>query len=59
MGATFKSKQNIADEYGICVRTLNKLLEENNIIVRKGNITPKEQKRIYEALGVPPHLKGK
>ena len=54
MDTSFKTKQNIADEYGICVRTLNRILRENDIIVRKGHISPKEQQRIYEVLGKPP-----
>ena len=53
MNSSFKTKQNIADEYGICVRTLNKILRENDIIVRKGQISPKEQQIIYEVLGKP------
>lgn len=54
MNSFFKTKQIIADEYGICVRTLNRILEENNISVRRGHITPKDQDRIFEILGKLP-----
>jgi hypothetical protein len=54
MNSSFKTKQNIADEYGICVRTLNRILEENNISVRRGHIPPKDQDRIFEILGKLP-----
>jgi transposase-like protein len=48
-----KSKQQIANEYGICTKTLNKWLKEENIILKRGLITPKRQEIIYKRLGFP------
>jgi hypothetical protein len=46
-----KTKQQIAEEYGICIRTLNKWLLERNIIIKRGLISPKEQEIINTKLG--------
>ena len=54
MGSSFKTKQNIADEFGISVPTLNKILIDYGIEIRKGLIPPREQELIYEILGKPP-----
>ena len=48
-----KTKQQLADEYGVCSKTFNKWLKKHNIEVDRGLITPKEQKIIYSILGVP------
>jgi phage antirepressor YoqD-like protein len=48
-----KSKQQIADEYGICTKTLNKWLIEERIILKRGLINPKKQNIIYRKFGVP------
>jgi phage antirepressor YoqD-like protein len=48
-----KSKQQIAEEYGICTKTLNKWLRENNIKFKRGLINPKQQDLIYKKLGIP------
>jgi hypothetical protein len=48
-----KSRQQIADEYGICTKTLNKWLKEERIKVKRGLITPKRQAIIYRKLGTP------
>ena len=42
-----KSKQQIADEYGICIKTLNKWLKEEKIKIKRGLINPKKQAIIY------------
>jgi hypothetical protein len=51
-----KTRQEIADEYGICVKTLNSRLEEANIFVGPGLVFPKTLKMIYDTLGVPKNI---
>lgn len=51
-----KTKQQIADEYGICLRTFNKWLKEEGIEIKRGLITPKIQELIYERLGIPKNV---
>ncbi len=48
-----KTKQQIADEYGVCRKTFAKLLIRKRIKIRRGLIYPKDQKIIYSALGDP------
>ncbi len=48
-----KSKQQIASEYGICIKTLNKWLKEEKIILKRGLINPKKQNLIYKKFGFP------
>lgn len=48
-----KSKQQIASEYGICIKTLNKWFKQEKISIRRGLITPKKQETIYKKLGIP------
>ena len=50
-----KTKQQLADEYGVCSKTFNKWLKKHNVEVDCGLITPKEQEIIYSKLGVPKH----
>jgi hypothetical protein len=46
-----KTKQQIADEYGICTKTLNKWLKDEKILFKRGLINPKKQKIIYKKFG--------
>ena len=48
-----KTKQQMADEYGICRKTLNKLLKKKRIKIARGLIYPKDQELIYSRLGYP------
>lgn len=48
-----KTKQQMADEYGICRKTFNKLLLKKNIRLERGLISPKDQLAIYNELGLP------
>lgn len=48
-----KTKQQMADEYGICRKTFNKLLLKRNIRLERGLISPKDQLAIYNELGIP------
>jgi len=52
-----KTRQQLADEYGICCKTFNKLLKKKGIKLDKGLITPKDQKIIYKTLGIPDNSK--
>jgi hypothetical protein len=48
-----KTKQQMADEYGVCTKTFNKRLLKNQIVLTRGLIYPKDQLNIYDKLGVP------
>jgi DNA invertase Pin-like site-specific DNA recombinase len=48
-----KTRQQIADEYGIHRVTLNRWLRRYNIILPSGLITPLNQVLIYQKLGHP------
>lgn len=48
-----KTKKQIANEYGICTKTLNKWLKKEDIPLQRGLISPKSQELIYEKLGNP------
>ena len=48
-----KTKQQMADEYGVCRKTFNKLLIKKRIKLERGLISPKDQLNIYEKLGIP------
>jgi hypothetical protein len=48
-----KTKQQMADEYGVCRKTFNKLLLKKRIKLDRGLISPRDQQNIYDKLGVP------
>lgn len=48
-----KTKQQMADEYGVCRKTFVKLLTEQNIKLGRVLISPREQLKIYQKLGLP------
>jgi hypothetical protein len=48
-----KTRQVVAEEYGICVKTLNRRLKKANIITEQGVLFPKTLGIIYETFGVP------
>jgi len=48
-----KSRQEIAEEYGICVRTLSRWFQKNNLSIPKGLLSPKIQELIYQEFGRP------
>jgi hypothetical protein len=48
-----KTKQQMAEEYGVCRKTFNKLLLKKNIRLGRGVISPKDQLLIYTELGNP------
>ncbi|WP_192348904.1 hypothetical protein [Algoriphagus sp. Y33] len=49
-----KTRQQIANEYGISAKTLSRWIKNRNLPIDNGLLTPIEQKIIYEALGLPP-----
>ena len=48
-----KTRQQLAVEYGICTKTLNKWLKRTQLEVPRGLIPPKTQSKIYNKLGIP------
>jgi hypothetical protein len=48
-----KTKQQMADEYGVCRKTFARLLLKKNIRLDRGLIYPKDQENIYNVLGEP------
>jgi hypothetical protein len=48
-----KTKQQIAYEYGICIKTFDRLLKRKHIKLDRGLIYPKDQLIIYNKLGIP------
>ena len=51
-----KTRQEIAEEYGISRRTFQRWLKKQNIALSNGLITPKEQEVIYQNFGYPQTL---
>jgi hypothetical protein len=51
-----KTRQQIADEYGIHYLTLMRRLKAVGIELPHGVVLPKHQKEIYEKLGYPPDV---
>ncbi len=48
-----KTRQQIAIEYGISSRTLQRWIDKKDIKLSAGLINPKEQEIIYETFGNP------
>ena len=53
-----KTRQEVANEYGITPRTPNNRLKKANLYIPNGTIFPKYLKKIYNALGIPPEDTG-
>jgi len=49
----FKSRQEIANEYGVSTKTLSRWLKKYNLEIGTGLLTPQEQALIYTAFGLP------
>jgi hypothetical protein len=52
-----KTREEVAAEYAICVKTLNRWLKKAKIILPPGLIKPFHLQIIYEAFGTPRKLK--
>ena len=52
----FKTRQQIADEFGINRKTLERMLKRADMILPSGNVSPKSQQVIYEYFGMPPSM---
>ena len=48
-----KTRQQIANEYGICTKTFNKWLKEAKFNLKRGLINPRSQELIYKKFGLP------
>jgi hypothetical protein len=48
-----KTRKQLAAEYGVCRKTLIKLLRKKRIKLDAGLISPKDQMVIYSRLGMP------
>jgi DNA invertase Pin-like site-specific DNA recombinase len=48
-----KTRQEVALEYGISVKTLNRWLQRANIVLPSGLIKPNHLKIIYSIFGIP------
>jgi phage antirepressor YoqD-like protein len=48
-----KSKKQLANEYGICTKTLNKWLKDEKVILKRGLINPRKLEFIYKKFGLP------
>ena len=48
-----KTRQEIAQEFGISRRTFQRWLKKHNIVLPSGLVTPKVQAQIYEKFGFP------
>ncbi len=51
--STPKTRQELANEYGICVRTLRRWITEAGLHIPRGSITPNHLKQIYDKIGKP------
>jgi hypothetical protein len=51
-----KTRQQLADEYGVCRKTFIRLLRKKRIKLEKGLISPRDQLIIYDKLGIPNSL---
>lgn len=48
-----KTRSQLAEEYGICRKTLYNWLKKKNIKLTPGQLTPKDQTIIFQSLGNP------
>jgi hypothetical protein len=53
MNLKAKTRQEIAIEYAISVKTLNRWFKRENIKIPQGLIDPYHQRIIYETFGIP------
>ncbi len=54
--AKAKTLEEIAEEYGVCEKTLRKRIREAEVKIKRGLLFNAEQKLIYDALGHPTDL---
>lgn len=53
MKPTAKTRQQLATEYGVDVKTFHKWLQDEKITLKRGIICPKKVEEIYRKLGKP------
>ncbi len=54
---SFKTRKQICAELGISPSTLRRKLQRLNIKLPAGDVSPKDQKKIYETFGFPPMVR--
>lgn len=54
MPVTFKTKSQIAEEYGVCRKTMRKMMDAMPYDFPRSNLTPSHVKAVYEAIGCYP-----
>jgi hypothetical protein len=52
-----KTKQQMAEEYGVSRKTFRRLLQKRQIRIDRGLIYPKDQESIYRKLGYPESIR--
>lgn len=52
----YKSRDEMAQEYGLHRTTFNRKLKDAGIVLPSGLISPKHQEIIYNSLGMPDNL---
>ena len=52
-----KLRSEIAGEYGISVKTLNRWIKNTNLVIPHGLIDPFHFKMIYHKFGIPKYIK--
>ncbi len=53
----YKTRSEMANEYGVSRRTFYEMIKEADFTLSRGLITPKEQEKIYKAFGDPAERK--
>lgn len=48
-----KSRQEIAQEYGVSARALSRWIQKSGLPIPNGLVSPKGQQKIYEEFGKP------
>ena len=48
-----KTREKVAAEYGICVKTLNKWFKQSDLEIPRGLICPNHLEKIYSVYGKP------
>jgi hypothetical protein len=51
-----KTRQEVAREYGISVKTLNRWIKKENLKISPGLIYPNQVRIIYETFGIPSNM---
>ncbi|MGE5406767.1 MAG: hypothetical protein ACM3NR_03555 [Methanosarcina sp.] len=58
LSKTPKTRSQVAEEYGVTVKVLNRWFLEKNLIITQGLICPCDLKLIYYTIGLPSYKTG-